>query len=168
MNVRIKLRQLCLRGGLALVASLPTVGCGGDPDAPGRLALHPVEGKVVLDAGRPLGAGRVILVSRERGMEFEGRLDANGTFRVSTNLGEGVPEGTYRVRIEPDEAKLPRATNKGSSRKVQLPFPARYSNEDTSDLKATIGPGDNRLDPFRLLKSATSKPADPGPSRTRG
>ncbi len=167
MNVKINLRRLCLWGSLTLAAVLGLEGCG-DPDSPGNLTLHPVEGTVLLDDGKPLGAGRVILVSRERGMEFEGRLDASGIFHISSNLGDGVPEGSYRIRIEPDEASLPQVTGRSTPRKAAFPFPVRYSNEDTSDLTATIGPGENKLEPFHLLKAATRKTSSQGPARAKG
>jgi hypothetical protein len=135
--------------GLTLATTLGVGGCG-DPGAPGTLALHPVSGTVVLGDGKPLTSGRVVLVSRERAMEFAGKLGPEGSFQIGSNLGDGAPEGPYRVRIEPDATSLPQTKQKSAPRRWRRPFAARFSDEETSGLSATVAPGENRLEPFHL------------------
>jgi hypothetical protein len=167
MIPKMKQHNLSKWLGLTLAIILGSGGCS-DPDSPGTFDLNPVNGTVVLDDGKPLTSGRVILVSRELAMEFEGELDPKGGFRIGSNLGDGVPEGTYRIRIEPDESSLSQMKHKSATRKWRFPFPVRYSNEDTSDLTATVAPGENRLEPFRLTTTSARKSNGQGSGRTKG
>jgi hypothetical protein len=80
-------------------------------------------------------------------------IGPDGSFTVKTSYGEGAPEGAYKVRIEPDETMTPPSKVKSSRRNLaNLPFPAKYTEEATSGLSATIKPGDNPLEPFKLIK----------------
>ena len=76
-----------------------------------------------------------------------------------------------RSRVEPATA-LPRVSTKcasnpslqpgtaGRAKKgaANLPFPAKYADDTTSDLKVTVKPGENNLEPIKLV---------PGPSAAK-
>lgn len=135
---------------LLVVAMMSFGGCA-EPDSGAVVPRHPVHGKVVLDDGKPLASGRVIFVSTKQPIVVEGVIGSDGAFSLSGgDRGEGAPEGEYRVRIEPESSSLP--TKGRSTAKSTLPFPAKYNDEDTSGLTATVKPGENNLEPFSLLK----------------
>ena len=70
-----------------------------------QLKTYPVKGKVLLADGKPLTGGRVVFMLPEKGLEFEGPIESDGSFSIKGSQGEGTPEGTYKVRIEPDSTK---------------------------------------------------------------
>jgi hypothetical protein len=88
-----------------------------------------------------------------KGQEFPGIVGADGRFTIKTGAGEGAPEGEYMVRIDPEVSA---AGSKGPAKKglSGLPFPAKYADETTSDLKVTIKPGENNLEPIKLIPGA--------------
>lgn len=133
-------------------------GCG-DPNAVGQMKLNPVKGKVLLADGKPLTGGRVVFMNPERAMEFDGPIESDGSFSIKAAQGEGAPEGSYKVRIEPDTTKPADSSTRTARRKGQnLPYPTKYADETTSGLTATVNAGDNTLEPFKLIPGeATSK-----------
>jgi hypothetical protein len=146
--------------GLALIAgwAVGFTGCG-DPNAAGSLKVYPVKGQVLLPDGKPLASGRVVLVSKEKAVEFTGQIGSDGNFEIKTSYGDGAPEGTYKVRIEYDDPNQAPVKGKASRRNVSnLPFAAKYTEEASSDLSVTVKPGDNVLEPFKLTneRPATS------------
>ncbi len=143
------------RGWVGLMAALglTMIGFGGCGGAAGVASLlhHPVKGKVLLADGKPLTDGQVVFVS-SKGEDFFGHIEPDGSFTMKTPAAEGLPEGNYVVRLEAaiqgaGQAKGKPATKKGAS----LPFPMKYADETTSGLTATIKPGDNTLEPFKLV-----------------
>ena len=138
--------RACMMFGLLVGAA----GCADSSGAPPRVTVYEVQGRVLLADGRPLSGGRVYFVSKEGAMSSEGTVAADGTFSLSTGQsGAGAPVGDYKVRIEPaDTSVLPgRASSK---RGKMLPFPAKYLDEDSSQLIAKVEPKANQLEPFRL------------------
>ena len=138
----------CLRiaAGVVFVASF--AGCGGSFDAPPRLTVHEVKGKVLLANGKPLQGGTVYFVPREGVLNSEGKIDGDGGFSLLTGgSGEGAPAGDYKVRIEPVDASR-FAVRKPFGKKP--PFPPRHLDEDTSGLTARVKAGSNSLAPFIL------------------
>jgi len=137
-------------------ASLPAVfvtglaiGCGGGGDAPATLSLNPVKGKVLLEDGKPLTGGQVVLVSSTTGMSPTGKIGSDGSFTVNSGAqGEGAPAGEYKVRIEPEAG----VGSPGGKPKPggKLPFSSIYVDEDSSGLKVTVKAGENTLEPFKL------------------
>ncbi len=118
--------------------------------------IHPVKGQILLPDGKPLSSGRVILVST-KGQEFPGIVESDGRFSIKSGAGDGAPAGEYLVRIDPEAST---AGSKGPAKKglSSLPFPAKYADETTSDLKVTIKPGENNLEPIKLVPgSAVAK-----------
>jgi hypothetical protein len=116
------------------------------------LKVHPVKGKVLLEDGKPLTTGSVVLMSPDKGIEFEGPIQSDGSFSVKSSSGEGAPEGNYKVRIEPDASKLTGTKSRGKKNLGNLPFPGKYADESTSGLAVSVKPGDNELEPFKLTK----------------
>ncbi len=153
------------------LAMLGFVGCG-DPNSVAKLALNPVKGKVLLGDGKPLTSGRVVFMHPDKGLEFEGAIESDGSFSIKGSQGEGAPEGAYKVRIEPDSTKLADRSKGAARQKIaNLPFPAKYGDETTSGLTATVKSGDNTLEPFTLApgqagsKSKGEKPSSPSDVR---
>jgi hypothetical protein len=143
--------RAALLGPAVAIAAL-AAGCG-DPDAvPTSLKTYPVKGKVVLADGKPLSSGVVVLASPEKGMEFEGRVQPDGTFQVKSSYGDGAPEGAYKIRIQADTSKPGDGKSKGRRSGANLPYPPRYGDEATSGLTAVVKPSDNDLEPITLAK----------------
>ncbi len=144
------------RGRIVLTAALGLTmlgfgGCG-DSNAPAHMTVYPVKGKVLLADGKPLTTGRVVFMLPEKALEFAGSIESDGSFSIKGNQGEGAPEGTYKVRIEPDSPKPGESSAPTARRKsANLPFPAMYGDETTSALTATVKSGDNTLEPFKLV-----------------
>jgi hypothetical protein len=70
-------------------------GCGG-----GQEKTYPVEGKVTLPDGSPLGNARVIFDGGEAGVKAEGRTGADGSYTMTTyNDGDGAVAGAHRVIV---------------------------------------------------------------------
>ena len=110
--------------------------------------VYPVKGQILLSDGKPLTSGHVVLVSNQ-GMEFPGKVGSDGRFSIKSGAGDGAPEGEYKVRIDPE--LQPVSAGRAQKGAANLPFPAKYASETTSDLKVTIRPGENDLEPMKLL-----------------
>jgi hypothetical protein len=73
--------------------------CSGCGTSAGNAALIPVKGKVTYK-GQPLTKGRVTFESQDSGKRSTGKLEADGTFVLSTyTQGDGVVAGDYTVII---------------------------------------------------------------------
>jgi hypothetical protein len=138
--------------GLGTVFSGLSAGCG-DSDSPVAMKTYPVKGKVLLADGKPLASGVVVFSLPEKGMEFESPLESDGSFVLKSSYGDGAPEGSYKIRIQPDVSK-PNAAKGSSARRsvANLGYPAKYGDETTSGLTAVVKASDNDLQPFTLAK----------------
>jgi hypothetical protein len=152
--------------GLAAVVAVLVSGFSGcgDPNAAKTQTLNPVKGKVLLADGSPLKSGQVALVSTTAGTEYSGTINSDGSFEVKTAYGDGAPEGTYKVRIDAEATPAGSGKGKTASRKASanLPFPAKYSDEATSDLTVTVKSGENNLEPFKLVAGASQATSKAG------
>jgi hypothetical protein len=137
--------------------SFVLVGCAlgsgcGSADGPTVVKVYPVTGKVVLANGSPLKGGHIWLVpTKDSVMNSSGEIGPDGTFTISTGpSGDGAPPGEFKVRIEP--ATPVRASRAQGNRPDPrtLPFPEKYLDEDTSELKVTVRADSNQLEPIRL------------------
>jgi hypothetical protein len=140
---------LACAAGIVAVAGLMVSGlsgCGEPTYSPPK--VYPVKGQILLSDGKPLTSGQVVLVSSQD-LEFPGKVESDGRFSIKTPAGEGAPEGEYTVRIEPE----PQAGSTGRTKRstANLPFPAKYTVDSTSDLKVTVKPGENNLEPIKLV-----------------
>jgi hypothetical protein len=93
-----------------------------------------------------------MFVSPEKGLTFGGSIGPDGSFLVKTGAREGAPAANYQVRIEVEEASLPRAKSQPTRRSARLPFPQKYADEDTSKLTATVKADESNNFEFKLTK----------------
>src|SRR5208282_2249727 len=156
-NVETKLstRRTALGRAVGMVAAGLMIsglsGCGGPTYS--TPPVYPVKGQILLSDGKPLTSGQ--------GVEFPGKVGSDGRFSIKSGAGDGAPEGEYKVRIDPE----PQPWSAGRAKKgaASLPFPAKYADDTTSDLKVTVKAGENDLEPIKLLsgpaaaKSASRK-----------
>ena len=151
VGTKVSARRTALGCAVGIVAAAGLIisglsGCG-EPTYP-IPTVYPVKGQILLPDGKPLTSGHVVLVSNH-GVEFPGKVESDGRFSIKSGAGDGAPEGEYKVRIEPE----PQLGTAGRAKRgaANLPFPAKYSHETTSDLRVTVEPGDNLLEPFKLI-----------------
>ena len=142
----------CLRAwGLVGVGAVlaGVAGCGAEAGAPPVVTVYEVKGKVLRADGKPLSGGRIYFVPRDGVTTSDGAIGSDGTFALATGRsGAGAPAGQYKVRIEPADVRL--LAIQAPANRRRLPFPAKYLDEDSSGLTATVEPRANRLEPFRL------------------
>ena len=76
---------------VALVSLTILVGCSGN-----GVATYPVEGIVTLEDGTPLQTGTVEFNSTEHDLTASGRIQSDGTFRLTTyKAGDGAVSGDH-------------------------------------------------------------------------
>jgi hypothetical protein len=129
---------------LLLAATAGLFGCGNGDSLP-KLQVFEVKGQVLLPDGKPLPSGLISFVSKG-GLPItpSAKIASDGTFSVVTGgSGEGAPAGDYKVRIEAPELRQDPKTRKTI-------LPAKYTDEDSSDIVVTVLPKENHLDPIRL------------------
>jgi hypothetical protein len=132
--------QRCAAWMTAACLAALLAGCGGPSGASGP--VYPVKGKVTLPDGKPLDGVNVVFLGPA---VARAATESDGSFTVKSGDKDGLPEGDYSVRLEVLETK-------GSIKKATLPFPGKYLDEDSSDLKAKVtaaGPNDFE---FKLTK----------------
>jgi hypothetical protein len=153
----VRRAAVCL-GALSLPV-LFLAGCGGGSEAPTSLTLYPVKGKVLLEDGKPLTAGRIVFVATQGNIAPNGTIGSGGEFTLSSGpAGEGAPAGEYKVRIDPEIT----GGGQGKVKKgARFPFGLHYTDEDSSGLTATVKPEPNDLPPFKL-SAKDSVPAKGG------
>ena len=131
---------------LAIAAGLAIAGCGGGSF--GSSKDYPVKGKVVQSDGKPLSAGRVVFVSSDTALSYGGAIGAAGGFELKQGSRVGAPAGNYKVRVEVDESTL----GKKGKGVANLPFPAKYLDEDASKLEAAVKSEGENVFEFKLTK----------------
>ena len=133
-----------------LVVCLIGVGCGADD---GRIKVYPAQGKVLVKGQPALGA-RVVFYPTTSDVDGKklptpaGDTDASGKYVLTSYKPEdGAPAGDYKVTVvwlEP-----PPANAQGIfDQKDRLQ--GRYSDPQTSPLKATVPEGGGEILPFEL------------------
>ena len=131
--------SILLIGGACLLPLL--AGCGKGIS---------VQGKVSFPDGKPLATG-IVCFQNEKTLA-RGRLDANGTYRLSTNTPkEGLAEGTYKVYITEafDRQTFPLPTNDDEPIRYPIETPlidAKFMNPETSGLSCNVVPGGKPFD----------------------
>ena len=76
---------------VALVSLTILVGCSGN-----GIATYPVEGIVTLEDGTPWQTGTVEFNSTEHDLTASGRIQSDGTFRLTTyKAGDGAVSGDH-------------------------------------------------------------------------
>jgi len=137
-TARLSRRRRCWRGpAVALILTALLAGCaGGGP--------FPVEGTVVWEDGSPakeLALSSVVFDLPEKQTSARGVVQADGTFRLSTNKpNDGALAGQYKVLlIEGARKTLPG----DASQLAPGHLDSMYSDPATTDLTATVEPRKN-------------------------
>jgi hypothetical protein len=156
----LRLRCFPVRGLCIVISASLTIvifGCGDD----GLGKRYPVSGTVTYK-GEPLEKGTINFYTTASG-EARGASGSivNGSYTLSTTGGDdGAFPGDYLVAISaraPDMslAKANQAKVGGSMRQDDVakafkeassPIPKKYESTDTSQLKATVTAGSNKID----------------------
>ena len=138
MPARAAVRTSCgarAAAGLAAFALL-LAGCGrsGPP-------IAPVCGAVRVD-GKPLAEGNVSFFSAE-GFASSAPVKSDGTFRLGSQYGKGIPLGTYHVAVSPPglEGPVPMIPTAASAKQRPSIIPLKYRNVQSSDLTAVVKTG---------------------------
>lgn len=127
---------------LSLAALCPLVflaGCGS--------GIYPVEGQVVWKDGKPakeLQNGQVIFDLPDKQTSARGTIQADGSFTLTTKKpNDGALPGEYKVLI----VEVGRKALGGPDGSAIAPgaMDTRYSDPSTSDLKATVKAGQNKI-----------------------
>lgn len=129
------------------------LGCGEAKTA--RVAVHPVEGKVLL-RGKPLSNAFVIV--HPKGAASEGALpvpaaraqtDANGVFVLSTyEHGDGAAVGEYAVTVQ----HYPLVKTGESYAAGPNDLPPRLATPQSTDIFVTVAEGKNTLPPIDIRR----------------
>lgn len=107
-----------------------------------RVAVVPVEGRVTV-AGEPL-RGMVICFVSPSGYAASCPLTGDGTFRLTSQHGEGIPPGEYRVSFSPNVS--PQEVRMDSPAPlVPLPIAERYLRVESSGLAYQVVSGGEPL-----------------------
>lgn len=116
------------------------VGCGRN--AP---AIYSISGKVTFQ-GKPVEAGMIRFSNPALGVDIMAHLQSGGCYSVKTAKGDGLPEGTYRVAIEPPRIDAPVGAMVPPQQPECLDIPTKYRNISTSGLTLTVQPRSNAFD----------------------
>lgn len=126
---------------LAAIATLlvSMVGCGR--------GNRPVSaaGVVTLD-GQPLVNACVMFSPVQGGPSAAGATNANGEFQLATTNDAGALRGEYRVSVTKREVTglMDHGIPGNGGVRVKWLAPAKFSNFETSGLRATVGDGENK------------------------
>lgn len=115
-------------------------GCGGGGGS--------VSGTVTLD-GNPLKGGVVTFHPVAGGASAIGAVSKDGTYEVAIGNELGLPPGEYIVTVDAAETVTSEPGLAGGPPKPPPPpkriTPDKYANKDTSDLRATVKTGSNKI-----------------------
>jgi hypothetical protein len=132
---------------LLLIAAL--AGCSSKK-VEGRKEVFPVRGKLLVD-NQPAPGAMLVLHPLNATAEAErpfGKVGADGSFELTTYEGkDGAPAGDYIVT-----AQWQVSADKDAPGPWPNALPPIYSDPKQSDLKVTIAPGTNELQPFSLSR----------------
>jgi hypothetical protein len=155
--------QLRLSNVAAILCLLLALGCGGGEKKPEFVGdLVPVTGTVTLDGKPVAGATVQFLLPQQatKGEMAEGVTDASGKYELQTLIArasaqerKGALPGDYTVRISritlKDGSPLPPGISEADAEAeggASESIPARYSNYERSELRATVKPEPNVID----------------------
>jgi hypothetical protein len=149
---------------LSLASSVLFVFAGcGDPNPLRGATLYPVKGKVLVSDGKPFTSGKVIFIQSKTQITSGTALESDGGFAFKSANGDGLPAGEYRVILEPELSGGPKPS-RGARVKMNLPFASKYTDEDGSDLKATVT-SDESKNNFEFKLEARENVSRSAPSR---
>lgn len=134
--------------GVALLLPL-LVGCGAEPET------HPVGGRVAFDGGAAVNVGLVEFVPLAGGPSARGRIEPGGRYVLSTyGEDDGARTGEYVVLVSQPQLVVgslrpaPEGHNDDhhGGEEFLATVPADYARRNASPLRATVEPGENRID----------------------
>lgn len=130
------------RAAVGLAVAL-LAGCGDSQPT--------LTGVVTLD-GAPLANGNISFLPAGEGAGASATIGPDGAYDVRTGSVRGLAPGEYVVTVS---ANGPPITKRGSDLPLpgKLLTPKKYSTSRTSDLRATVQPGENTLN-FELTSNA--------------
>jgi hypothetical protein len=131
-----------LRAWALLLVSIVLGVAGCDKGPP----ITQVSGKVTFQ-GQPVSEG-VINFALESGFGVQAVLAGDGSYRLLSHHGKGIPLGSYKVTIAPPSFD-PVPADMSNPPPPQPPYPnipQRYRNFDTSGFTAEAGESDNVFD----------------------
>ncbi len=108
------------------------------------------EGTVSL-RGTPISAGSIVFENPATGFSISTPIQADGSFRVKTSKGDGLPAGDYRVAVVPDAFPVTEGTQvlvgMNAAANVQaaqaVPIPQKYRATASTPLMAKVEAGTN-------------------------
>jgi hypothetical protein len=107
-----------------------------------------VSGTVTLD-GKPLTSGVVTFHPAAGGASAIGTIGKDGTYTVQIGNDMKLPPGDYLVTVDAGEAVTSDLGPPGAPPKPPPPpkriTPDKYASKDTTDLKATVKAGSNKV-----------------------
>src|SRR5207249_10721054 len=124
------------------IAVLPIVACGCS-----RGGVYPVQGQVVWKNGSPakeLAGSLIFFEQPDKQMSARGQIASDGSFRLTTHKeNDGAPAGDHVVLL----VEIGRKHLGGPDSTLLAPgkIDSRYSSHSTTDLKATVKPGTNKI-----------------------
>jgi len=149
------------------ILALPIlIGCGSSSGLP---KTYQVTGKVTLK-GKPVEGAIVTFISDQKTKEAVGSTNANGEYKLSTfGPGDGALPGSYKITItqldrpaapaantpapgviasgDISESYVPPSASSGKNIPPKNLLPAKYANEQSSGLVATVAEsGQNKFD----------------------
>ena len=132
--------------GLLLLICFISAGCGGEDTPP----ISTVTGRVTF-GGEPVGEGSISFLS-EDGKGGNAELQEDGTFSLTSQYGEGIQAGSYKVMISPppDEAFVAIDDPNPPAPKEYPQIPEKYRSYATSGFTAEVG-DDSRSFDFDML-----------------
>src|SRR5438874_8788812 len=122
------------------VLPIPLVGCGSS-------GVYPVQGQVVWRNGSPakeLAGSLIFFEQPDKQMSARGQIASDGSFRLTTHKeNDGAPAGEHVVLL----VEIGRKHLGGPDSTLLAPgkIDSRYSSHSTTDLKATVKPGTNKI-----------------------
>ncbi len=131
---------------LLIVLSVVAAGCSeGNPNLLNGQKLYPVKGKVILENGKPLTSGRVSFAATKSSITSTANIESDGAFTFKGAVGDGLPEGVYKIRFEAGSSG-PVVKGAGGKLNSTAPFATKYLDEDSSELTATVTPEPSKND----------------------
>lgn len=133
----------------ALLMAVVLVGCSSEKHD-GRKAVFPVRGKLLVDH-QPAPGAMIVLHPVNAAAQSErpfGKANSDGTFELTTYEGQdGAPAGEYVVTAE-----WQFSADKDAPGPWPNALPPQFADPKRSELKVTIAPGPNDLQPLSLTR----------------
>ena len=116
------------------------LGCG----AADSVTIAPVDGKVMFE-GAPVTEGVVTFEDPVKGFAASGLIQPDGTFKLRSDRGNGIPTGNYKVTVNPPSTGQPRPDQPAPKRDFPN-IPEKYRNAKTSGLLKRVLDGENSFE----------------------